>query len=100
MRVTEADGRPIRFFVTAGQVSDNTAAAGGLGSLPQAEGLLADRSYGADWFRDPLKDKGIMSCILGRQPRGSRSGLTSTAANTALLRWTSDQEGIIAATGL
>lgn len=35
--VTYADDRPIRFFVTAGQVSDNTGAATPLGSLPKAE---------------------------------------------------------------
>lgn len=34
--VTDADGRPIRFFMTAGQVSDYTAAVL-LGGLPKAE---------------------------------------------------------------
>ena len=32
--VTDADGRPIRFFMTAGQVSDYTGAAALLSSLP------------------------------------------------------------------
>ena len=41
--VTDADGRPIRFFMTAGQVSDYTGAAALLDSLPKAEWLLADR---------------------------------------------------------
>jgi transposase len=36
--VTDADGRPIRFFMTAGQVSDYTGAAALLGSLPKATG--------------------------------------------------------------
>ena len=67
--VTDADGRPIRFFMTAGQVSDYTGAAALLGSLPKAEWLLADRGYDADWFRDALKDKGIKVCIPGRKPR-------------------------------
>jgi phage I-like protein len=40
--VTDAEGRPIRFFMTAGQVSDYTGAAALLGSLPKAEWLLAD----------------------------------------------------------
>ena len=47
--VTDADGRPIRFLMTAGQVSDYTGAL--LGSLPSADGLLADRGglpYDAD----------------------------------------------------
>ena len=36
--VTDAGGRPIRFFMTAGQVSDYTGAAALLGSLPKAAG--------------------------------------------------------------
>ena len=68
--VTDADGRPIRFFMTAGQVSDYTGAAALLGSLPKAEWLLADRGYDADWFREALKDKGIKPCIPGRRSRG------------------------------
>jgi transposase len=68
--VTDADGRPIRFFMTAGQVSDYTGAAAVLCSLPSAEWLLAERGYDADWFRDALKDKGIKPCIPGRKSRG------------------------------
>jgi transposase len=67
--VTDAEGRPIRFFMTAGQVSDYTGAAALLGSLPKADWLLADRGYDADWFRDALKDKGIKPCIPGRKSR-------------------------------
>ncbi len=47
--VTDADGRPIRFFMTAAQVSDYTGAAALIGSLPKAGWLLADRGYDADW---------------------------------------------------
>ena len=68
--VTDADGRPIRFFMTAGQVSDYTGAAALLGSLPKAEWLLADRGYDADWFRDVLTDKRIRPCIPERKSRG------------------------------
>lgn len=50
--ITDAEGRPIRFYITASQVSDYTAAAALLGSLPKAEWLPANRSYDADWFRD------------------------------------------------
>ncbi len=46
--VTDANGRPLSFFITAGQISDYTGAAALLGSLPQAEWLLADRGYDAD----------------------------------------------------
>jgi transposase len=41
--ITDAHGRPIRFFKTAGQVSDYTGAAALLGDLPKAERLLAGR---------------------------------------------------------
>jgi transposase len=67
--VTDARGRPLRFFMTAGQVSDYTGAAALLGSLSAAEWLIADRGYDADWFRDALKDKGIRPCIPGRKSR-------------------------------
>ncbi len=32
-------------------------------ALPDAEELLADRGYDADWFRDALLAKGITPCI-------------------------------------
>jgi transposase len=67
--VTDAEGRPIRFYMTGGQVSDYTGAAALLGSLPSAKWLLADRGYDANWFRDALKDKGIKPCIPGRKSR-------------------------------
>jgi transposase len=41
--VTDAKGRPLRFFMTAGQVSDCAGAAALLSSLPAAEWLIADR---------------------------------------------------------
>ncbi len=55
--------------MTAGQVSDYTGAAALLGSLPQAEWLLADCGYDTDWFREALKDKGIRRCIPGLKSR-------------------------------
>jgi IS5 family transposase len=58
---------PIGLFMTPGQVSDYTGAAALLGSLPQADWLLADRGYDADWFRAALKDKGIKPRIPGRK---------------------------------
>lgn len=68
--VTYARGRPLKFFMTAGQVSDYTNAAALLNSLPRADWLLADRGYDADWFRDALKDNGLTPCIPGRKSRG------------------------------
>ncbi|MEY3308852.1 MAG: hypothetical protein RLZZ413_2890 [Pseudomonadota bacterium] len=67
--VTDENGRPIRFFMTAGPVSDYTGAAALLGGLPAATWLLADRGYDADWFREGLQNKGITPCIPGRKSR-------------------------------
>ena len=55
--VADAKGRPIGFFMSAGQVSDYTGAAALLGSLPKVRWLLADKDY------DTLKDKGVKVCI-------------------------------------
>ena len=67
--VSDAKGRPIRLFMSAGQVSDYTGAAALLSSLPTADWMLADRGYDADWFREALKDKRIRACIPGRKKR-------------------------------
>ena len=67
--VTDAKGRPIRFFISAGPVSDYTGAAALLDSLPKADWFLADRGYDADWLREALEDKGISACIPGRKSR-------------------------------
>ncbi len=67
--VTDAAGRPIRFFMTAGQVSDYTGARALVNSLPAADWLLGDRGYDADWFREALIDKEITPCIPGRKSR-------------------------------
>lgn len=60
-----ANGRPLGFFITAGQVSGNTGAAALLDSLPAAECLFTDRGDDADWLREALKDKGPRPYILG-----------------------------------
>ena len=52
--VTDANGRPLSFFMTAGQVSDYTGAAALVDDLPKAQWLLGDRAYDADWFREAL----------------------------------------------
>ena len=57
--IVDAKGRPLKFFMTAGEVSDYTGAAALLRHMPSAEWLLADRGYDADWYREALKDKGI-----------------------------------------
>ena len=65
--VTDANGRPLSFFMTAGQISDYTGAL--LDDLPKAKWLLCDRGYDADWFREALQAKGIKPCIPGRKSR-------------------------------
>ncbi|WP_157063745.1 IS5 family transposase [Phaeobacter sp. 11ANDIMAR09] len=67
--ITDTIGRPVRLFITAGQVSDYTGAAALMNGLPKAEWLLADRGYDADWFRETLIDKGTKPCIPGRKSR-------------------------------
>src|SRR3546814_6276891 len=57
--VTDANGRPISFFMTAGQVSDYTGAAALLDSLPKAQWLLAERGYDSEGFREALQEKGL-----------------------------------------
>ncbi|BAK84277.1 transposase [Komagataeibacter medellinensis NBRC 3288] len=57
--VTDQNGRPLSFFMTAGQISDYTGASALLDNLPMAQWLLVDRGYDADWFRDALEEKGI-----------------------------------------
>jgi transposase len=67
--VTDTRGRPVRFFITAGQVSDYTGAAALMNGLPEADWLLDDRGYDAGWFREGRIDKGIRPCIPGRKSR-------------------------------
>jgi transposase len=67
--ITDTKGRPIRLFITAGQVSDYTGAAALMNGLPEAEWLLADRVYDADWFRETFVDKGTAPCIPRRTSR-------------------------------
>ena len=68
--VTDSVGRPIRFFVTAGEVSDYTGARALVKDVPAADWLLGDRGYDADWFREALVEKGPTPCIPGRKFRG------------------------------
>ncbi|AQS90573.1 transposase [Gluconobacter albidus] len=68
--VADQNGRPLSFFMTAGQISDYTGASALLDSLPMAQWMLADRGYDADWFRDAPEEKGIRPCIPGRRNRG------------------------------
>jgi transposase len=67
--ITDTNGRPIRLFITAGQVSDYSGGAALMNGLPKAEWLLADRGCDADGFRETLLDNSATPCILGRKSR-------------------------------
>ncbi|MEX0368789.1 MAG: IS5 family transposase [Ruegeria sp.] len=67
--VTDAAGRPLRMFLTAGQRSDYIGARALLRDLPDAKHMLADRGYDADWYREALESKGITPCIPSRKGR-------------------------------
>ena len=56
--VTDANNRPLSFFMTAGQVSDYTGAAALLDDLPKAQWLLGDRGYDAGWVQGCLAGQG------------------------------------------
>ncbi|MFT8479468.1 IS5 family transposase [Gluconobacter oxydans] len=68
--VTDQNGRPLSFFMTAGQISDYTGAAALLDNLPAAHWMRGDCRHDADWFRDAVEEKGIKPCIPGRRSRG------------------------------
>ena len=56
-------------YLSAGQTSDFTGAAGLVSAMPPAKVLLADRGYDADWFRNALIDMGITPCIPSKKNR-------------------------------
>ena len=71
--VADANGRPLNFFMTAGQVSDYTDAEALLDHLPKAQWLLVDRGYDADWFRDALQARASSPASRVADPAMSRS---------------------------
>ena len=67
--VTDANGRLISLFMTAGHVSDYIGPAALIDRLPRAQWLVGDRGNDADWFRETLQAKGITPCIPSRKSR-------------------------------
>ncbi|SFO41360.1 Transposase DDE domain-containing protein [Sphingomonas sp. OK281] len=82
--VTDANGRPLSFFMTAGQVSAHIGAVALLDDLPEAQWLLGDRGYDADWFRDALQAKGTRHAShvggLGSSPSHTTNAATGAVA--------------------
>ncbi len=81
--VSDANGRPISPFVTAGQVSDYTGAAALLDGLPRAQWLLGDWGYDADWFRDALRGQGDHALHPGAQNPSRAHPLRQAQVQTA-----------------
>ena len=67
--LADANGRPLSFFMTAGQVSDHTGAAALLDDLPKAPWLLGDRGCDADWFQGRSPGQGHPALHPGRRSR-------------------------------
>ena len=65
----DSKGRPLNFFRTAGQVSDDIGARALLSGLPKVDWLLEDHGHDAGWFTEVLKNKGIRACVSGRKKR-------------------------------
>ena len=87
--VTDANGRPISLFMTAGQVSDYTGAAALLDSLPRAQWLLGDRGYDADFDPFGVVHRHLSTAV--SQPVAKKMGLTVAHAGR---RWTPPGEGL------
>ena len=51
-------GRPLNFFLSAGQISEAKGALALLSAVPLAKMLLGEKGYDADWFRTALAERG------------------------------------------
>ena len=67
--VCDGAGRPLIMLLSEGQMSDYKGAALMLDILPQANELLGDRGYDANWFRAALTARGIAPCIPSKTNR-------------------------------
>ena len=67
--VCGGEGRPLVMLLSEGQMSDYKGAALMLDALPQANTMLADRGYDADWLRRALIQRGITPCIPSKANR-------------------------------
>ncbi len=69
--LVDADGRPVRLELTAGQAGDAPAAAALLENLAPGAILIADRAYDTNAIRDLAADRGAWANI---PPRSIRKG--------------------------
>ena len=96
--VADAKGRPLRFFMTAGQVSDYTGAAALLGSLPAAQWLIADRAYRAS-ERHRFKRTGEGRLVPGSFERQRDTSMYPPVGSPAARPSDTTSDAIAAATG-
>ena len=61
--LVDADGRPIRVKLTAGQAHDGRSAADMFEIIGSGQILSADRAYDSDRLRQDLKTRGAWGCI-------------------------------------
>ncbi|MDR2432215.1 MAG: IS5 family transposase, partial [Puniceicoccales bacterium] len=57
--VCDGLGRPVRLLLTAGNVNDIVGAGELLKDLPDADYLLADKGYDANWFQEELRRRRV-----------------------------------------
>ena len=67
--VYDAQGQPLTFFLSAGQMDNAKGALALVSQLPLAKGLIAVKGYDAGWFRKDLTDRGVATCIPSRRGR-------------------------------
>ena len=79
--VTDANGRPISLFMTAGQVSDYIGAAALLDSLPRAQWLLGDRATTPTGSGTPCRPRGSRRASQAAKPALNPSATTSDATS-------------------
>ncbi len=72
--LVDAEGRPIRIKLTAGQAHDGRSAADMFDTVQAGDILLGDRAYDSDGLRASLKDRGAWACI---RPMPTRDNVPS-----------------------
>ncbi len=85
-------GRPLTFFLSPGEMSDDRGALVVLAELPPAKRRLGDKGSDADRLRGELKSRGFPACLPGgtkyplsrpvlfsHRTRGRRHGLAQMA---------------------
>ncbi|MFT3967424.1 MAG: hypothetical protein QM690_16240 [Sphingobium sp.] len=78
--VTDANGCPLSFFMTAGQISDYIGAAALLDDLPKAQWLLADRATMLTGFETLCRPRVSSPAFLAENPATSPSNMTNAAS--------------------